>query len=198
MKTNLKFRNAVVFALPLVLASVFALNFCGCTAAQIAQAKAARDQTVAARAGADQTIADLKGQIDQLPAGDKLRASLESLLAKAQAGLAQLDKAIPIADGLIHAAETKDPADPTLTAALRTVPYGVYITFALTAIGLLVRNGQLAKTRDSLASLWQAFTQTVQSVEAALPTKTPEQKLAMSAVQDESTRQLVDQAKVTA
>lgn len=144
----------------------------GCTADQLAQVQ----QT---RAATTQAVADLEAQAATLPPGDPVRVEIEKTVSKAKDSVAKLDAAVAgIANGDLS----------EIRKQTEGIPYsGIAISVASLVYGLYQR-GQLGKIKT-------AFTQVVKSVDHALPEPTEAQKLAMSAVQDDATRKLVDEVK---
>jgi hypothetical protein len=78
-------------------------------------------------------------------------------------------------------------------AAAIGIPGAGAVALIAGAIGHLL--GAYVQRRKGTIPMQNAFEQVVGSVEAAFPSKTEQQKTAMAAVQDESTRRLVDKVK---
>ena len=73
------------------------------------------------------------------------------------------------------------------------VPGAGVVALIATTVGALA--GAYQQRRAGVTPLKTALTQIVQSIDAAFPAKTDQHKLAMSAVQDQATQQLVSQIR---
>jgi hypothetical protein len=158
----------------LILIVALAVCVGGCTASQVEDAKSVRDR-------ANEAIAQIDAEIAKLAEGDPVRVAYEKQRAK-------LEQARKIADGLLASVETGQ-LDPSLITAAGVIPVvGPYAGLIALLGGLVYKSVKEARAR-------KALTQVVKSVDEAFPTKTTEQTLKLSAVQDESTRKMVDAAK---
>ena len=172
--------------LPTLLAA--GLLVIGCTAEQLASLRGVRKEVADVRTATTQSIDELQIAIADLPPEDPVRVSLEGKVARLKENLAKADKWLPLADAMIKAAEDGDLSDPGLRNAVGALPYGA---IALAVIGFGTALLENRKKRQ----MYDAGKQIVKSVEAVMPVKTDEQKLAMNAVQDESTRKIVAEMK---
>lgn len=96
------------------------------------------------------------------------------------------DKAKPAVDAGQKLAEGAAGLGIPYAGAIRTI-------LGLVSFGL----GKYHERRTGTTPLNTALAQVVQSVETAFPNKTPEQKTALAAVQDQATKNLVTQIKGT-
>lgn len=162
---NLRLRHILAFAVLLGLLA----GMVGCDAYPVEQARADRDAIAAG-------IAQVDAEIAKLPPGDPVRVRYEKHRE-------DLNHALAIADGILRAAESGD------LSGLGNIPVvGPYAGLAVAVGGFVWQFARRVRERKALK-------QVVASVEAAFPEKSPEQKLAMAAVQDETTRRIVHELK---
>jgi hypothetical protein len=198
--TRNTYRNFSIFALIACLLMP-AAGLVGCTADQVAALQSRRQQFADSLAATTQATAQVEAEVAKLPANDPVRKVAEAKLVQLRQITDKLNAAIPALDAAIQATQTGNFNDPRISGALSTLPYGQYAALALTLASVvygLVKRQQATKVADQLDEVQadlddhaHALTQVVLGVEKALPIKTPEQKLAMAAAQDDSTKALV-------
>ena len=162
--------NFLTLAIVVLLCVLGGTLFSGCTGYTKDDARADRDAILAA-------LPELDAEIAKLPEGDPVRKTWESKRSV-------LLKGLNVANAVID----EDPLE--LREAVKDIPYGSLIVgLGGLAWGLYQR---AKRARDR-----KALTQVVESVEAAFPEKTDEQKLILSSVQDRDTQQTVNALKPT-
>jgi hypothetical protein len=119
-------------------------------------------------------------EIAKLPADSDLRKFLEKHRK-------EIVDSLKISNGLLDSA-SQGHVTEDLKASVSQIPYAsLVLTVAGIAYGFYERRQK--------AKLHEATTQIVQSVEAAFPNKTADEKMAMASVQDAATRKLVSGMK---
>ncbi len=175
----------------IVVAGLFAIaNLSGCTSQDFANLSAARSATTQAIADYDAQSDQIKTEIAKLPPNDPARKALEKSVAKITELTTLLSAKLPAFDKAIEQARTGDNTG-AITSAVSVIPvYGPLIGMVLSLGFGAFKHFQNARTN-------KALTQVVAGVEAALPTKTPEQKTALDSAQDFSTAAKVDAIKAS-
>lgn len=173
----------------------------GCAQPQsAADLQAEKQQVLQVRNATTQAIAGTQQQLATLAPDDPVRATLQTNLDKLSAAITQIDQYLPLLNNAITAAQksaaTGAPPDAASIEPLAAmIPYGSIALAVILGIWNIIQAFQKNKANATASSTMTALTQVVQSVESILPSKTPEQKLALAAGQDQATKALVSAIK---
>ena len=143
-----------------------------------------REEARAVLVASTQAAAELQTDIDKLAQDDPVRKALEKRLADFQRAAVKAQEFVDRADAAIAAIEKGEYDRDSIAGLLKDVPYG---GLAASVIGIGFGIWQRMKKKQ----VARALTQVVNSVEAALPIKTEDQKSKMAAVQDTDTKAMV-------
>jgi hypothetical protein len=161
----------------------------GCTADQIAKAKASRDAAQLTVNATTQAVKELKADVAAMPADAPGRDKVLAGITKGEKVIADAQKAVDAATAAINSAESGQ-LDPNLAGTLVGVPYGSYIALAAT-LGF-----GLYKTVKA-SNLDDALTKVVHSWEAVGSPLSDSEKAAVAGIQGPDVTSLVHDIKAT-
>lgn len=173
----------------------------GCAQPQsAADLQAEKQQVLQVRNATTQAIAGTQQQLATLAPNDPVRATLQANLDKLSAAITQIDQYLPLLNNAITAAQKSAatgtaPDAASIEPLAAMIPYGSIALAVILGIWNIIQAFQKNKANATASSTMTALTQVVQSVESILPSKTPEQKLALAAGQDQATKAMVSQIK---
>jgi hypothetical protein len=133
-------------------------------------------------------ILDLEEEIDQLPEGDPLREALEGRVENVREVVDEAEEYLYVADGLIDGYRGGE-LSPGVTDALRQVPYGIYIAFAVSVFFAVKKRYDAGKIQGHLERVIDSW--------RVGPELTPDEKAQVRQIQGPETTAEVAKVKAT-